>query len=243
MMIFFNEKYNFWPVYESIKRFYPIGCMQDWELIYRYREFDYPGVKELGTIIEENIHNESNFSSRWGTIENEIEKVSGNKIIGTTYGQAPSFSGYIQLNNFSDSNSERSKKLYFFLSLVGPYYAIMGSDESVFAFNSNKIFITNYWVASPENEYAQVYKLVETKLKEKFPEYYQIPFHLCQQKLEGLQIRYSDDKNLNCVFHALFNNQVNLNAEFIGDGLYGSDKWIRKGYNASNEDSWTIYPS
>jgi hypothetical protein len=241
-VIFFNEKYNFWPVYESIKKYYPIGCIEDWELLYKYRAFDYPGKMELESIILDNVHTDNNFNSRWVSIEHEIETLTKKKVIGTTYGQVPCFSGYLELETISTENFTRAKELYFFVSFVGPFYSIIGQDRSIITFDKRKIYHTNYLVVSPENEFAELFGLVEKKIKEKFPGYGFTPFHLCTQELEGLSVRRSNDEHNKTVFHALFNDQIDIAAEFIGDGMYGSNKWIREDYDLSNEGGWNVYP-
>ena len=241
-MIFFNEKYNFWPVYESIKKYYPIGCIEDWERLYKCRAFDYPGRMDLESIILDNLHNDNNFNSRWKSIEREIETLTEKKVIGTTYGRAPCFSGYIELESISINNLTRLKELYFFVSFVGPFYSIIGQDRSIVTFDKSNISHTNYLVVSPENEFAEPFSLIEKKIQEKFPGYLFTPFHLCKQELEGLSVRGSNDEHNKTVFHALFNDQIDLSAEFIGDGMYGSEKWIRGDYDGSKEGGWTIYP-
>jgi hypothetical protein len=241
LLIFFNEKYDFWPVYESIKKYYPIGCILDWEQLHAYRNFDYPGKKMLESLIMENIHDESRYKSHWVAIEKEIEKHTAKEVIGTTYGQSPSFSAYIPIETTTNANMVLIKELYFFQSLLGPYYSVIGVDRTEITTGKQKVYITNYLAASPEDGYADTFRKVDSIISQKLPGYLFTPFALCQQEITGLSVRGASDEHNKKVFHALFNDQIDLDAENIGDTLYGGDKWIRTGFNPSAVGGWVIY--
>ena len=52
-MLYFNsDKFDFWKIYDAIKRFYPIGVKKDESKMY----LSYPGLKELEDIVIDNIH-------------------------------------------------------------------------------------------------------------------------------------------------------------------------------------------
>jgi hypothetical protein len=54
MFSFNTDKHDFWPIYDAIKQFYPIGIQKnDDDGMY----VSYPGIKLLETIIIDNIHN------------------------------------------------------------------------------------------------------------------------------------------------------------------------------------------
>jgi hypothetical protein len=124
-MLYFNyEKFDFWKVYDSIKRFYPIGVKKNESRLY----YSYPCLKELEAIVVENIHDDKHFEERWEHFTKGIETEIGKEIIGTTYGQAPSFSSFVLLEQSSLDNQTRTKELHFFVSLVGPFYSVIGAD-------------------------------------------------------------------------------------------------------------------
>lgn len=52
------HSHNFWPIYEAIKRFYPIGIKR---ISNSY--FDYPGIKELEAKVASSIHDEEAYKS------------------------------------------------------------------------------------------------------------------------------------------------------------------------------------
>ena len=80
-----------------------------------------------------------------------------------------------------------------------------------------------------------------TKLKNQFKGFRFVPFEICQQTIEGLYVRYSDE-NINSVFHALFNNHVDLTVwRKMGNDYFKGEDWINEGYKDTGGD-WTIYP-
>ena len=238
-MLYFNsDKFDFWKIYDAIKRFYPVGVKKAESKMY----FSYPGLKELEDIVVDNIHNDKHFIERWDNFTKDIEKEIGKEIIGTTYGQAPSFSSYVLLDTASIDNLTRTKELHFFVSLVGPFYTIIGQDSNTVKLEEHKNYrSTSYLVASPENEFADTFKLLCDKIENRFKGFRFVPFEICQQTIDGLDVRYSDE-NLNTVFHALFNNHIDLTIwRKIGNDYFKSEDWIKEDY-VDTGGGWTIYP-
>lgn len=226
-MFYFNsDKFDFWVIYEAIKQFYPIGINRDESKMY----FSYPGIKKLENILIDSIHDNNHFSDRWEKFTKELYSEIGKEVIGTTYGQAPSFSSYVLLETTSIDNLVRTKELHFFVSLIGPFYTIIGQDNNTVKLAENKNYrSTSYLVLSPENEYADTFQLLCNKIEDRFTGFRFVPFEICQQAIEGLNVRYSDE-NLNFVFHALFNDQVDLNLwRKIGNGRFKAQDWVKKG--------------
>jgi hypothetical protein len=238
-MLYFNShKFDFWKIYEAIKRFYPIGVKKDQSKMY----FSYPGLKELEDIVVDNIHDDNNCEERWESFTKDIEKEIGKEIIGTTYGQAPSFSSYVLLDTVSIDNLTRTKELHFFVSLVGPFYTIVGQDNNTVKLEEYENYSsTSYLVVSPENEFANVFKILCDKIENRFNGFRFVPFEICQQTIDGLNVRYSDE-NLDTVFHALFNDHIDMtNRRKIGNDYFKSEDWIKEGY-IDTGGGWTIYP-
>ena len=113
MLYFNNDKFDFWKVYDSIKRFYPIGVRKNERRLY----YSYRGLKDLTAIIVDKTQDEKQFES-WELFTREIESEISKEITGTTYGQAPSFSSFVLLEKTTLDNLIRTKELHFFVSLV-----------------------------------------------------------------------------------------------------------------------------
>ena len=236
LMFYFNtDKFDFWVIYDSIKRFYPIGIGKDETKMFQ----SYPGMADLESIIVDKIHNKRQLK-KWNDFTKQIETGIHKPIHGTTYGQAPCFSSYVELDNFSHGNFIRTKELHFFVSLAGPFYSIVGQDINTVRVGDNYFKGTNYLTISPENEYASSFIFLCDQIEKHFKDYRFVPFGICKQIIEGLYVKY-DDNNRNAVFNAIFNNHIDLNIYALGDDYYKSDDWIKDGY-VDKGNGWTSYP-
>jgi len=237
MLHFNSDKFDFWKIYDAIKRFYPIGIKKDESKMY----FSYPGLKELENIIVDNIHENKNFTERWESFTKEIENEIGKEIIGTTYGQTPSFSSYVLLATDSVDNLTRTKELHFFISLLGPFYTIIGRDGNTVRVHDKYYTSTNYLVVSPTNEFAEMFRSLIDKIEDRFKGYRFVPYEICTQVMEGLDLPFSHE-NVHNVFNALFNNNFEFTKwTIIGDTYLKYDDWIKEGY-IDQGGGWTIYP-
>ena len=73
---FNTDKFDFWPIYEAIKKYYPIGVEIDPEF---YRS--YSGHAELINILSEKVHNDENYTSIWTNFENKLALNTGKTVI------------------------------------------------------------------------------------------------------------------------------------------------------------------
>lgn len=236
-MLYFNpDKFDFWKIYDSIKEFYPIGIFKEENGLF----FSYPGMKELEGIIVDNIHNDSHFKTRWDDLDNEIRERIEKPIVGTTYGQAPSFSSFIQLDRSKFGNVTRSKELHFFISLIGPYYSIVGQENFSVEIDDRNFRSTNHLVVSPENEFAATFGLLCEKIESRFQNYRFVPFDICRQTIAGLNVRYSDNQ-INSIFNALFNNHIDLRTQILGDDFYKAEDWIKSDW-VDDGGEWEVIP-
>lgn len=133
-MFYYNaDKYDFMELYNSIAKYYPIGVPFENNPAYN----NYPGTKEITKLLEESIHDEDNFKSGWQKIETEIQNGIQFEIIGTTYGQSPCYSSYIEIEKNKVGDLSRYKEIHFFISLLGPFYTIIGQDRNEIRIGKN----------------------------------------------------------------------------------------------------------
>src|SRR5688572_29262462 len=113
---FEEELFNFWPIFECIQKYYPVGITlnEDNEKFYR----SYPGFIELEKIIVDNIHNRKNLRERWTLFEKHLKSKLKVKVEGTTYGLNPSFSASLILEQRKSKGIISSKELHFAVSLL-----------------------------------------------------------------------------------------------------------------------------
>lgn len=231
------DKYGFWEIYETIKRFYPIGILREDGGFYN----TYHGLKELQELISDNIVNDKNFKKRWVGFTNQIKTKTSQKIIGTTYGRYPSFSSYIELEKKSFNDVTRLKELHFFVSLLGNFYTIIGQDRNEIKSDKYPFRTTNCLIVSPEGDYEKSFKLLCERIENHFAGYRFVPFNICVQKIIGLDASVSNSSDVDdLIFNALFTG-FDLGGQILGNIYYKAGDWIKEGY-VDDGHGWTIYP-
>ncbi len=223
---FNSHHYDFWEIYDVIKTYYPIGIEKG---IGKGIYFEYPGIKALEKIIVANIHNQDKWKTNWVKFTNEIGLELEKPMIGTTYGQAPSYSSSVILEQNKLKHLVHNKELHFAVSLIGRFYQIYGLDITLIReINRKKGFTArNVITTSPYKEFKESFEFVEEKIKNKFPDYRIIPFSIGQLVIKGLQVRYLDDTDCS-VNQALFNKALSGRSIPIanrGDSYYGIEYW------------------
>jgi len=223
---FNTEKYNFWELYNTINKYYPIGVDRGWG---RGIYFKYPGIQELENIVVENIHIKENFENRWESFAKPMGKKLNRMIMGMTYGQAPSFSSSVVFNDQKSQNISLQKKLHFSVSLIGKFYQIYGFDESFQSeIDENGSLVKCHRVTtSPLEEFEESFEIIEKMINDKFPGYRIVPYSIGQSIIKGLQVRYLDDED--CTINkALFNQFLSTERASLitrGNINYGIECW------------------
>lgn len=238
-MLFFNfDSYDFWPIYDCINNFYPIGIAQPERDIFDY----FPGTRALVDITKKNIHDEANYKNKWLSFLSQIEQHIKITVLDTTYGQAPSFSCAIELERNELMGVKRIKELHLFVSLVGPFYCVIGKDRNEIIIGDNLIQSVNYLLVSPEqqpfsNTFLLLCQLVETQ----FSDFRFVPFFVNKMEIKGIQIAYAVEKR-EAVFHALFHDQLSLTDSTFGNEYFLFERWKAETPNKDENSVWTIGP-
>lgn len=235
--MFSSNKYDLMEVYNTISKYYPIGLPQEHNPAY----IAYDGTQAMIRLLEKNIHDEKNFRNGWERIEKEIQEAIQAEIIGTTYGQSPCYSGYVEIKKTSTGDLTRFKDIYFFISLLGPYYTVVGQDRNEIRFSDQVFRNTNFLVVSPEQDFGNFFKQLCEQIEIKFSGYKFIPYFVYSYEIEGLYTSFRRD-NKSSVFEAIFNYQIDLTAPTLGSSFYRDEAWIKEDYDPANESHWVIYP-
>lgn len=225
---FNSANYDFWELYETIKKYYPIGIAQrEGRGIYN----EYPGIKELISIVIENVHDNNNYTERWVNFTDAIGKDLDKEVIGTTYGQAPSFSASIILERNEVGDCLHSKELHFSVSLLGKFFQIYGLDTTIILEKNDQggYSAVNVVTVSPFEEFKESFEFVEKKIKNKYPTHRIVPFASGQTIINGLQVSYLDDEicSVNMAIFNHFLRDAYMPRFTRGDPYYGSEYWKR----------------
>ena len=216
------NRHNFWPIYEAVKAYYPIGLKGAYPGIY----YDYPGIKKLEALVIDNTHVRAHYRERWVKVKRKWQKELGKAIRETTYGQAPSFSGYVEVSRKKVDNCILSKELHVAVSFLGPFYTVFGLDNTVLIEEDRHYPQTNRVVISPTAGYDQYFSRLREAIEKDFSGHQFVPYFIHHRFIDGLRVRYRDDDE-NRVYHALFNENFAFSAPIVGDEYgYGMDQWL-----------------
>lgn len=212
-----KEKFDFWSAYKSIVKYYPIGIDNE----YPGPFFEYSGIEELEEIVIKKVHDDKNFKEEWANYWKKASNELNVPIVGTTYGQAPSFSSYIIMKEEKGSNCDYFEELHFSVSFVGPFYTIIGQSRTE-VHNGNetgRFSAVNKITSSPTEETQKYFEFLIQKITSKYSNYQFVPYHINEFVIEGLRVRYRDEKR-NRIYNALFNDLIDFDLANYGDPYY-----------------------
>lgn len=228
----FNSKeFDFWPIYDCIKNYYPIGIPKNFGVgIYR----EYQGSLNREKLIVDNIHDSKTFEARWGSLIKKMSDDLDMKTRNKTSIQDPSFSACMPLESKqTEKNRWNYLELHYSVSLLGKFYQIYGIEKSVLSYSGDSVpyQIVNLKnvVVSPIGKFEAYFKVIEDKIRQRFKDYRPVPFSIGQSIINGLEVYHLDIKDCsinNALFHDFhgFSEQIN-EIEVQGDTNYGMDSW------------------
>lgn len=225
---FDSAQYNFWPIYDCIKQYYPLGIPKNYgEGIY----VEYKGFTDMEKIIVDNIHDAETYKRNWVSFTKRMSVELGLKVFGTTYGQAPSYSAYLLSTSKKEGNRWYYKELHFSVSLLGKFFQIYGLHKTQLSYEDEPISYSveniKEIITSPHDEFKESFAAVEQKIIQQFKGYRLVPFSIGQLVLNGLEV-YHTDKESSTVNMALFNHLLDdeiMDVDVIGNSDYGIDSW------------------
>jgi hypothetical protein len=231
------DKYGFWPLYHCLQEYYPIGIKFNNDQSDGYHT--YPGMKKYSDALKP-IQNKVDYDSVWLSFETRLSQLTGKPVVGTTMGQAPCFSAFLELTREAVGNLVRSREVHVYVSVLGPFYTVMGKDKVEIDLEEEKVVATNYVVASPKFIFREAFELAMKEVQRHFKGYRFVPFACHSSTIDAIQVPYNMEMKGCHVFNGLFNDDVDFSARIIGDPYFGFDDWIRDGY--IDNGGWTSYP-
>ncbi|GAA4325294.1 hypothetical protein [Flaviaesturariibacter amylovorans] len=231
---FDEEKFDLWPLYGVIKEHYPLGTFLDGPA-----PATAPESAKLEAAMAP-LYNRRQYSKLLAEIMKNVRAAIKRRVYGTTYGYSPSISICAVLATQRTGNLTRTKELHMSVSLIGPYYTIVGFDHSVITWPEEKVAVTNCMVVSPFAEYEDGFRALMRAAESTYPGFRFVPYYIYCMEIAGLRVRMSDGEH-NKVYHALFHLYPDITAAPVGDKAFGLESWIRAGY-ADTGERWVSYP-
>lgn len=236
--------HNFQEIFDTIKEYYPIE-----EQYKNYKPEalrDFPGYQKIGQLIEENFINRKNHKERWTSLSKYLRTSLKKRVISSNGLFDCCASGEVIMDAFKSKEYTKTKKLCYYISLLGPYYTIYGMDSSEVIlptkysnFDGDEIRVIPYSAdhvvtISPVFEYESLFVQLQDKIKERFTGYKFIPYSTGVSSIEGISRRYmseddsaEDNRHKNNIYAALFGLKVKPRCRYRGDSNYGFFDWLK----------------
>ncbi|MCF3109996.1 hypothetical protein LL912_14535 [Niabella sp. CC-SYL272] len=241
---FNTEKFDFRPIYEAIKRYYPIGVDSDPDF---YRS--YPGQIEFTGILNEHFYKGGNWlTASWNQLLKELSGNTNKEMINTSYGRHCCYSATRITDTITYNNRTHQNTIHFFVSLLAPFYTITGESQNILTVKEDdwlpRYYSTNYFVVPPQGEFSEMFIRVEEAIETVFKGSRFVPYCINVQELEGLYLENLDTGRKPIIFNVLFNDHIHLpdpKYRPVGDTFYKNEAWTKKGYDRSKGGGWTVY--
>ncbi|WP_210488016.1 hypothetical protein [Rufibacter aurantiacus] len=242
---FNDETYDFKPLYEAIKKYYPLGAIHDAE---DYQDDSSESLLRYDTI-HKGVYTRSHYSAKWREVKKYLQKEVSKKIKTNHFLPDPCFQGSLLLDQKGVDGLKWTKELHFSICLLGPFYTIFGLDSTEISLEREKMFSEDQepkWqrfsrahavTVSPVFEYKEAFLLLQEKISNWFEGYKFVPYNINMMEIDGLATEvYQKNKSLTgTVYSALFSSYIELDAPIRGDDRYGYQEW-RKPVTLTDED-------
>lgn len=240
------EMHDFSAIEATLKKFHPI------ENSYQYNSENieaFRGYKDIQEIIHDNFLTTKSYKERWVLFKKFLEKALKKPVEELMTISYPCYSGSVTLEKETHKNISHTKELHFFISLLGPYYSILGFDKCSIRLKQNtlpfeiekahmeRVFHEDLAVTvSPYLEFEEPFIQMQKKILEYFPDLKFIPFKINQIKINGSTLLFREDVPLfkHSVFSALFQPENLFHSDFLesakkirGDIFFGLDEWAK----------------
>jgi hypothetical protein len=236
--------HNFQEIYDTIREYYPVG--EEYKNYTPESLRDFPGYQKIWQLIDENFVNKKNYKGRWVPLSKYLKTSLKKRVVSSNGMFDCCASGEVIVSEFKSKEYTKTKKLCYFISLLGPYYAIYGIDSSEVIlptkfsnFNGDEISTIPYSAdhvvtISPVFEYESLFVQLQNKIKEHFAGYKFIPYSIGISAIEGISYRYRSEYDspeekvyMDNIYAGLFGLRVTPKCIHRGEDNYGFVDWLK----------------
>ncbi|HMG88498.1 MAG TPA: hypothetical protein VK589_00510, partial [Chryseolinea sp.] len=144
----------------------------------------------------------------------------------------------LTLSKITQTDFIREKSLYFYISVLGPFFSIHGVDHSIALlpmdsrYGSNErgnYAATHAITVSPVFEYEEAFNALEHELRKELPGYLLVPYDIGVSTIKNIS-RTDETEDLaamDTIYEGLFSSRAVHDALTRGDNHYGFSDWLK----------------
>jgi hypothetical protein len=222
-------------IYKTIKEYYPIKQ----EKRFTSKKFaSTAGFKKIQRLMVEEFFDKGVYEKRWGKIVSSVSKALNKPIAAYPEMSAPSLFCDLTLSKITQTDFIREKSLYFYISVLGPFFSIHGVDHSIALLPMDSRYgpnergnyaATHAITVSPVFEYEEAFNALEHELRKELPGYLFVPYSIGASTIKNIS-RSDDTFNLaamDTIYEGLFSSHAVHDALTRGDEYYGLSDWLK----------------
>ncbi|MFA0964869.1 hypothetical protein AB9P05_23875 [Roseivirga sp. BDSF3-8] len=232
-----TEEYDYSTIYETIKRYYPPAekGLTAGDLL-KTKEYE-----RYNRLLRSNFQDKVYYKEKWKAFKAYLKGGLDKPVRETTAVLYPCYSGAITIEKKTSGNLTYIKELHFFISLLGPYYSLIGLDRLEVTLpdllrtaeqelrERNRLYHSRVALTiSPCYEYERPMKALARLIGAQFPEYRQVPFALASREWTHTALYTPDSHSATLIFHALFGRHFPLTEKVRGDETAGCEDWRKE---------------
>lgn len=233
----FNNNYrdhDFTLISDAIKGYFPIDNdrrLTPGEVVASRR------YKKLSKIFKEQFPQQTTHNTKWGKLTSNLEKLFKNPVHGYPDLAGCGFFGEVTIEEEKNLHYIRKKLLRFYISLIGPFFAIHGMDSSIALlevedygdFSIGNFDAIHAITTSPVFEYHEPFNKLEYELRSFFPGYLFVPYDVGMSTIKNISIEDNlrDPRSLDTIYEGLFGIGAVHGCLTRGDKSYGLTDWVK----------------
>ena len=227
--------HDFSLIYNAIKEYYPIKQ----EKRFTSKKFaSTAGFKKIQRLMIAEFFDNGVYEKKWGKLVSSVSKALNKPIAAHPAMSAPSLFCDLTLSRITQTDFIREKSLYFYISVLGPFFSIHGVDHSIALLPMDSRYgpnergnyaATHAITVSPVFEYEDAFSALEHELSKQLPGYLFVPYDIGVSTIKNIS-RTDDTEDLaamDTIYEGLFGSRAVHNALTRGDEHYGLSDWLK----------------
>lgn len=197
-----------------------------------------PGFRKIGKIADKEFGDQKAYREKWGKLTSNLQKVFKKPVYAQPDMAGGGFFGEVIIEEEKQPGFVRQKILKFYVSIIGPFFAIHGVDSSIAMLEiehppspdfRGHFAAIHAITISPVFEYQELFYRLEHELRSFFPGYRFVPYTVGMSTIKNISVvgDLRERGRLDTIYEGLFGTRAVHDCSTRGDEYYGMSDWIK----------------